>query len=93
MALVRTIYHEVHLALWALLAAFVIVFAVRIVPKLPARVAKAERVQQQEIAAVNEAYCTKWHMGPGTPMHDACLSDLHALRKKIENRITEEADF
>ncbi len=32
-------------------------------------------------------------MGPGSAMHDQCISDLQQLRARIENRIAEQFDF
>lgn len=93
MEVVRAVYHEVHLALWAILTAFLIYFAVFIAPKLPELQAAAQRHRRQTIAAENEAYCTKWRMGPGTAMHDECLADLQQLRAKIQNRFADEFDF
>lgn len=93
MALLRAVYDEVHLALWAALTAFVIYFAAFVAPRLPAFQAAAERHRIEQIAAADEAYCAKWHMGAGTAIHDECLSDLQHLRAKIADRFAEEADF
>lgn len=93
MALVRTVYDEVHLALWAVLTAFVVYFAVFIAPKLPEIHAAAERLRLHAIADENETYCAKWRMGPGTAMHTECLVDLQALRTQIEKQLDEDADL
>ena len=93
MALVRRVYDEVHLALWAVLTAFVICFAVFVAPKLPEIRAAAERLRLHEIADENEAYCARWRMGMGTPMHNQCLEDLQELRARIETRFADELDF
>jgi hypothetical protein len=93
MELVRTVYDEVHLALWAMLTAFAIYFVLFVVPKLPELSARAERLQLQEIAAADEAFCTKLHMSPGAAMHEQCISDLQRLRTKIQNRMAEEFEF
>ena len=93
MALVRTVYDEVHLALWGLLIAFVIYFAVFVAPNLPELDAAAERLRLHAIADENEAYCAKWRMGPGTATHTECLMDLQALRVHIERQLEADADF
>lgn len=93
MALVRAVYDEVHLALWAALIAFLLYFAVFVAPKLPELRAAAEAARVQQIASENEAYCAKWRMGPGTSMHSDCLSDLGQLRAEIEDQLAQEAEF
>ena len=93
MALVRRFYDEVHLALWAVLTAFVICFAVFIAPKLPEMQAAAERLRLHEIADENEVFCAKWRMGVGAPMHNQCLADLQEFRARIQNRFVEESEL
>ena len=93
LALARSIYDTVHLALWATLAAFVIFFLAFIAPRLPEVAVRAEALRIQEITQENEAYCAKWQMGLGTKMHDQCISDLQELRWKVQNRFAEELDF
>lgn len=93
MGLVRAAYHEVHLALWAVLTAFAIYFTVFVAPKLPELQAAAERHRVAQIADVDAAFCTKWRMGPGSPRHDECISDLQQLRANIENRFADQLDF
>jgi hypothetical protein len=93
MALVRAVYDEVHLALWAVLTALVIYFSVFVAPKLPKLQAAAERHRIERIASQDDAYCAKWRMGPASAMHDECISDLQQLRTNIENRIAEESAF
>jgi hypothetical protein len=93
LALVQSIYDYVHLALWATLAAFVVFFLAFIAPKMPEAAARAEALRVQAISEENEDYCSKWKMGPGTKMHDQCLSDLQELRWKIQNRFADQLDF
>ena len=93
MALVRRVYGEVNLALWAVLTAFVICFAVFVAPKLPEIQATAERLRLHDIGEENETFCTKWRMGVGTPMHNQCLEDVQEFRAGIENRLANEFDF
>jgi hypothetical protein len=93
LALVRSIYDYIHLALWATLAAFVVFFLAFVAPRLPQAYARAEALRIQEIAQENEDYCAKWQMGLGTKMHDQCISDLQELRWKAANRLADQLDF
>lgn len=93
MAVVRIVYHQVEMVLWAALTAFVLWFAVFVAPKLPALQAAAERSQIEQIVHENETYCARWHMGPDTAMHNQCLTDLEALRAEIENQRAAEFLF
>ncbi len=93
LALARSIYDNVHLALWAALVAFVLYFVAFVAPKLPEVAARAERLRIQEIAAEHEQYCAKWQMGLGTKMHDQCILNLQEFRAKVEQRIADEQDL
>jgi len=93
LATVQSIYDNVHLALWATLAAFVLFFLAFIAPRLPEAAARAERLRIQEISQENEDYCAKWQMGRGTKMHDQCILDLQELRWKAQNRFADQLDF
>ena len=93
LTLVQSIYDQVHLALWATLAAFVVFFLTFIAPRLPEAAARTERLRIQEISQENEEYCVKWQMGLGTKMHDQCVFDLQELRAKVESRLADRLDF
>jgi hypothetical protein len=93
LALARSVYDIVHLALWSILVAFVLFFLAFIAPRLPEAAARAERLRIQEIAQENEGYCAKWQMGLGTKMHDQCMLDLQELRANVENRFADQLDF
>lgn len=93
MELVSRVYDEVHLALWAILTAFLIYFAVFVAPKVSEFQAAAERLRLDAIAHENEAYCAKWGVGAGTPGHNECLEDLQELRANIERQRQEDAFF
>jgi hypothetical protein len=93
LATVQWIYDQVHLALWAILAALVLFFLAFIAPRLPEVAARAERLRIQEISQENEDYCAKWQMGRGTKMHDQCILDLQELRWKAQNRFADQLDF
>ena len=93
LAIARSIYDYVQLALWAILAALVLFFLTYTVPRLPEFSARAAALRVQEISQENEGYCAKWQMGPGTKMHDQCISDLQELRAKVQNRFADQLDF
>ena len=93
LTIVQSIYDNVHLALWATLAAFVAFFLAFIAPRLPEAAARAEALRIQEISQENEGYCAKWQMGHGTKMHDQCISDLQELRWKAANRFADQVEF
>jgi hypothetical protein len=93
LALAQSIYDHVHLALWAILTAFVAFFLAFIAPKPPEIAARAEALRIQEISQENENYCAKWQMGPGTKMHDQCVFDLQELRAEAQNRFADQLDF
>jgi hypothetical protein len=93
LATVQSIYDQVHLALWAILAAMVLFFLAFVAPRLPEAAARAERLRIEEISQENEDYCAKWQMGRGTKMHDQCILDLQELRWKAQNRFADQLDF
>lgn len=93
LTVVRAVYHQVEVALWAALTAFLLWFALFVAPKVPALQAAAERSRIGQIAHEDETYCAKWRMGPETAMHNQCLADLEALRAEIENQRAAELLF
>jgi hypothetical protein len=93
MTLLRVVYDEVHLALWAALIASLLYFAVFIAPRLPEHMAAAERARVAQIAALDRFFCAKWRMGPGTVLHEDCLLDLQQLRATIKQRMVDETNF
>lgn len=90
---VRAIYDEVNLALWAIAVALVVYIVAVILPQAPAAQARAELLRTQQINAENDWYCARWHMGPGTATHSQCIMDLQQLRTSIENRLADENDI
>jgi hypothetical protein len=93
LAIARMIYDEIHAALWAIAAALVLYVAVFVVPKFPEARAQSELLRSEQMNAEHEWYCRRWHMGPGTPMHDQCVLDLQGFRTSIENRIADDNGF
>ena len=87
------VYDEVHAALWAVLAAFLIYFIAFIAPKLPEALARTESQRILEIAAEHNFYCDKLGMGVGTRGYAQCILDLQAFRAVVEKRIADETNF
>ena len=90
---VRAIYDEVNLALWAVAVALLVYVVVIVLPQVPQARAQVELLRAQQINAENDWYCARWHMGQGAAMHDQCIMDLQQLRTSIENRIADENDI
>lgn len=91
--ILHRVYDEVHAALWAGLAAFLVFFIVVIAPKLPAARARAESQRILEIAAEHNFYCDKWGMGVATKRYAQCIRDLQAFRANVEKRVADEMNF
>jgi hypothetical protein len=91
MMVVRTVYDNVELALWATLIAFVICFVTFVVPRLPEAARRADSARALMTAEDNRAYCEKWGMRRGTPENSLCAADLYELRKKIAQEFADEA--
>jgi hypothetical protein len=93
LTLVRVIYDEVNLALWAIAVTLLCYVVIFVLPNVPAARMRVEALRAEQINAENEWYCQRWHMGPATEMHAQCIMDLQQLRTSIENRIAEESDI
>ncbi|HET9618765.1 MAG TPA: hypothetical protein VHL34_13690 [Rhizomicrobium sp.] len=90
--LLGRIYDHVELALWASLLAGVAVFAVFVVPGLPAA---QQRNEAERVAAFEhecEFYCTKWGLERGTHRYATCVSDLHQFRTSVAKQLAAD-DF
>lgn len=93
MAVVRRVYDEVHLALWAALTAFIVYFAAFVVPDLPRIHVRAQTLQAQPAAAEQNSVCGKLGMGPKSPMYDRCVADLRQYRAHIEQQLADDSDM
>jgi hypothetical protein len=87
------IYDNVHLGLWAMLIAGLIVFAVFDAPNLLAGRVRYENIRANEIQNEDAFYCQKWGMGRGSPRFKDCMSDLEQFRRSIEKRLDAENFF
>ena len=90
--LVGRIYDGIELALWASLIAGLVVFALFIVPGIPAAQQRAAAARAAEFEHECDFYCSKWGMPAGTRRHDRCMSDLKQFSRAVIKRL-EEDDF
>jgi len=91
--IVKRVYNNVEIALWAMLLAVVIYFIAFIIPKIPEIHARSERIRVEEIAAENASFCEKLNLKRGTDKYNQCLLDLGQFRLNVENRIENESEF
>lgn len=92
-AVLRRVYDEVHLALWATLTAFVIYFAVFVAPDLPRIHGRVETLRAQAVVAEQDSACYKLGMGAKSPMYERCIADLRRYRAHIEQQFADESDI
>ena len=90
---ISTLYDYVHVMLWSGLAALLIFFAVYTMPNVRAFQGKMQAARILEIAAEDEALCTKFAMGKGTQAHDQCLPAVQEFRAAVEKRFLEHFDI
>jgi len=93
MTLLRSLYWEINKALWASLTAFVIFFAVLVLPNIRQHQAAYRAALSSEISAEADYYCRRFTFVPGTSAYRSCLDDLQSLRASTEKRIAAEVDF
>lgn len=93
MTSMRTVYDNVHMALWAGLVAFLLFFAVYTVPRMPEARAQAETLRIHEIAAEQNLFCQKLGMPIGAPTNPQCVLDLQAFRAIVEKRFADEGEM
>jgi hypothetical protein len=91
--LVGRIYDGIELALWAGLIAGLVVFALFVVPGIPAAQKRSAAAQAAEFEHTCDFYCSKWGMPAGTRRHERCMSDLKQFRRAIVKTLEEDAWF
>ena len=91
-AVINSIYHTAHAALWALLIAGSVVLLLHI-PEMRKGRAIAEARRLQEISEQNRFYCEKWGMPARSHEHLICTMDLDHIRKEIEESVAAETAF
>jgi hypothetical protein len=84
--IINRVSDHAEIALWAILASFVIYFFVFTLPNVSETQAQRERIRVQEIAAENEAFCEKLDLKRGTNKYNQCLLDIGQFRLKAEKR-------
>lgn len=82
-------YDIVHLALWSVLIAGLICFALFVLPDIPAAQARYAAARALEIQSTQDLYCRKLGMKPGSLGYRDCLLDLQDYRATIERRLAE----
>lgn len=92
-AILRRVYDEVHLALWAALTAFVVYFAAFVAPDLPRIQARAQTLRAQAVATEQNSACDNLGMGAKSPMYERCIADLRRYRAHIEQQFADESDI
>jgi hypothetical protein len=90
---VLNVYDNVQFALWAMLIAGLVVFAVFDAPNLLADLARYDGLRANEIQSEDAFYCRKWGMVPGGKHFEGCMSDLQQFRRSVEKQINQAADF
>jgi len=93
MTLLRSLYWEINKALWASLTAFVIFFAVLVLPGIRQHQAAYQAALSSKISAEADYYCRRFTFVPGTSAYRSCLDDLQSLRASAQKRLVPELDF
>ena len=91
--LLRSLYWEINKALWASLTAFVIFFAVLVLPGIREHQAAYQAALSSKLSAEADYYCRRFTFVPGTLAYRSCLDDLQSLRASAEKRFAAEFDF
>ena len=91
--LVGRIYDGIELVLWAGLIAGLVVFALFIVPGIPAAQQRSAVAQAAEFEHACDFYCSKWGMPAGTRRHERCMSDLKQFSRAIAEKLEEDNWF
>jgi len=87
---VRRIHHNVEVALWATLFAFVMYLFVFWLPRLPEIQAQNARIRVSEINAENASVCEKLNVKHGTEKYNECLLFVGEFRVKVQQRAYDE---
>lgn len=86
-------YDYVNTMLWASLTAFLIYFAIHLIPRIEAAQAQAEAARLLEIAAKHDAVCVSLGMAAGTLAHQRCLRTIQAFRADVERQMADNYQF
>jgi len=88
-ARVGRVYDLVHLALWSLLIAFLLFFALIVLPNVPGRQAKQQAMRMLQNQAEYDAYCRGWGLMPGTRLYAQCFTYLAQFRRSVETQFAD----
>lgn len=91
--LLRCLYWEINKALWASLTAFVIFFAVVVLPGIRQHQAAYQAALSSKTSAEADYYCRRFTFVPGTLAYRSCLDDLQSLRASAQKRLAAQLDF
>jgi len=75
------------------LTAFVIFFAVLVLPSIRQHQAAYQAALSSKISAEADYYCRRFTFVPGTSAYRSCLDDLQSLRASAQKRLVPELDF
>jgi hypothetical protein len=90
---ISKVYDYVHVMLWSGLAALLIFFALYTLPNVRAFQAEMQAARIIDMAAEDEALCTRLAMGKGTPAHDQCLPAVQEFRAAVVKRLADDSDI
>ncbi|HEV2629181.1 MAG TPA: hypothetical protein VGV41_11095 [Pseudolabrys sp.] len=91
--LVGRIYDGIELALWASLIAGLVVFALFILPGIPAAQQRNAAARAAAFEHECDFYCSKWGMPADTRQHARCMSDLKQFSRAVIKRIEDDDQF
>jgi hypothetical protein len=91
--LLGRLYEHIELALWASLIAALVVFALFVLPGIPAAQQRAEAAQAAAFERECDFYCARWGMPAGTRRHAQCMSDLRQFRANVVKALAEDDPF
>jgi len=86
---IHRVSDTMQVALFLLLAAFLVIFIVNF-PRILHAQAIAQRQHALEIASENRFYCEKWGMKSATREHTQCTLDLQEVRARVEQHVSED---
>lgn len=86
-AYLARLHSEIECALWAILFAGMLFFAVFVAPGIPEAQRRAAAADAAQFTATCSQYCEKWGLARGSLRHSECVQDLNRFRADIEKRL------
>jgi hypothetical protein len=90
MNFMQRLHSEINIAIWSILAVFLIVFFAFLLPHVRAAQAFHLAAVDAEIFTENNRYCERWGFHFGTNEYRSCLDDLQQLRASIAKRLDDD---